>query len=369
MKERVQEIFGKIEAKLQAECLRVGDQIPYIPENGRYTDMRETNLQFWTNGFWAGMLWQMYHATGNELYQDTARHTEEAFDKALDDFITLHHDVGFMWLHSAVADYRLTGNEKSRVRGLHAANLLAGRYNPAGKFIRAWNLDRTGWMIVDCLMNIPILHWAAKELEDPRFTYIANQHADTALGEVLRGDGSCHHIVAFDPNDGTVLEHPVGQGYASGSSWSRGQAWAIYGFALSYVHTGDICYLEGAKKVAHYFISNVSLTGYVSLCDFRAPAEPVIWDTTATAIAACGLLQIADLVPEFEKPLYYEHALKMLEALETKHCNWNVEEDGIVQMGTVLYGRKEDEHVPIIYGDYFFVEAILRLMGKSFLIW
>lgn len=365
----LQEIYEKAEKKLLAECGRLGDQIPYIPENGAYTDMREKNIFWWTNGFWAGMLWQMYQSGGNEVFRKTAEQSELAFDRALEGFEGLHHDVGFQFLHTAVADYRLTGNERSRVRALHAATLLAGRFNPAGNYIRAWNLDKPGWMIVDCLMNIPLLYWASKEMEDPRFAYIADQHAHTALKYLMREDGSCYHIAVLDPKTGELLEHPAGQGYGENSSWSRGQAWALYGFALAYHHTGNPEYLDAAKKAAHYFISNVSLTGYVSLCDFRAPKEPVYWDTTAAACASCGLLQIAQMVPEHEQALYQKNGEKILEALEEGHCNWNPEEDGILQNGTAAYGRMIDTHVPIIYGDYFFIEGILRLMGKSFMIW
>lgn len=362
--------YKNINVKLEAECTRMGDKIPYIAENGVYkTDMREQNLSWWTNGFWAGMLWQVYHASGNELFMEYARKTEESLDKAFDDFVGLHHDVGFMWLHTAVADYRLTGNEKSLKRGLHAATLLAGRYNSIGKYIRAWNGDKSGWMIVDCLMNLPILYWAGKEMNDPRFAYIANAHADTALKSLMREDGSCNHIAVFNPENGELLELPEGQGYAVGSSWSRGQAWALYGYALAYLHSKEERYLAAAKKAAHYFISNVVLTDYVSLVDFRAPKDPVMWDTTAAACAACGLLQIAEMVPELEKNFYYEHAVRILRALEKEHCNWNPEEDGILQNGTAAYHRVEDTHVPIIYGDYFFVEGILRLMKKNFMIW
>ncbi len=368
MQERLQTIFESIDRKLQAECVRVGHKIPYTTENGMYeTDMRDKNISWWTNGFWAGMLWQMYHATGNEFYKQTAEYSEEAFDEALRRFEGLHHDVGFQFLHTAVADYRLTGNPESRVRGLHAATLLAGRFNGIGNYIRAWNKDMPGWMIVDCLMNIPLLYWAGKELNDPRFADVADKHAHTALRTLVREDGSCNHIAIFDPNTGELLELPGGQGRAEGSSWSRGQSWAIYGFALEYMHTGKQEYLDAAKKVAHYFIANVASTGYVALADFRAPKEPVYWDTTASACAACGLLQIAEMVPEYEKDFYYDNAVKMLEALVDHHCDWDVEKDSIVQNGTEAYGR--GVHIPIIYGDYFLVEGILRLMKKSFMIW
>lgn len=366
----VEETYEKIKAKLSAECDRVGDKIPYIAENGVYKeDKAETDIVWWTNGFWPGMLWQMYHATGEEKYLNTARRVEDKLDKAFDVYTGLHHDVGFMWLHSAVADYRLTGNERSKARALHASHLLAGRYNPRGKFIRSWNRDRSGWVIVDSMMNIPLLYWARDEIKDPRFEYVAMDHADTVMKNTVRGDGSCNHVIVLDPTNGELLETPGGQGYGSGSSWSRGQAWAIYGFALSYYHTGKKEYLDTAKKVAHYFISQVDLTGNVAVIDFRAPKEPVFWDSTAGVCAACGLLEISNHVDELEKDFYVDAAIRILKATDEKFCNWDVNYDSIVQMGSGSYFTDHDKHVPIIYGDYFFIEAVLRLLDKDILLW
>lgn len=366
----IRDSLEKTEKKLEAEAGRMGEKIPYIAENGRYEkDMRDENLSWWTNGFWAGMMWQMYHASGKELFKEAACKTEKTLDRALENYEGLHHDVGFMWMHTAAADYRLTGNPLSRKRALHVANLLAGRFNYAGKFIRAWNLDKTGWMIVDCMMNLSLLYWASEETGDPRYAQIADMHADTAMKEVMRPDGSCNHIVVFDPETGAVTEKPGGQGYGEGSAWSRGQAWALYGFALAFLHTGREEYLDTAKRAAHYFIANIAMTDHVSLSDFRAPEEPVVWDTTAAACAACGLLQIAEMVPELEQGLYRFHGEKIVKRLTETHCCWDEIKDGILQYGTAAYHRKEDTHVPIIYGDYFLTEGLLRLAGKGFMIW
>lgn len=365
-----EETYEKLKTKLSAECDRIGSKIPYIAEDGVYKENKaESDIIWWTNGFWPGMLWQMYHATGEEKYRTAAEGVEKELDKALEIYTGLHHDVGFMWLHSAVADYRITGNERSKARGLHAAHLLAGRYNPRGKFIRSWNRDRSGWVIVDSMMNIQLLFWARDILEDPRFKYVAMDHADTIMEKTVRGDGSCNHVIVLDQTNGALLDTPGGQGYESGSSWSRGQTWAIYGFALSYRYTGKKEYLETAKKVANYFIAQTDQTGHVALVDFRAPKEPVYWDSTAAVCAACGLLEIAEHVDEFEKQFYVDAAVKMLKATDEKFCNWDPEYDSIVQMGSGSYHTDHDKHVPIIYGDYFFMEAVLRLLDKDILIW
>lgn len=365
-----EETYRKLKGKLAAERDRIGDKIPYIAEDGRYLeDKAKTDIVWWTNGFWPGMMWQMYHATGEEAYREVAERVEDKLDQAFDIYTGLHHDVGFMWLHSAVADYRLTGKERSKARGLHAAHLLAGRYNPRGKFLRSWNRDRSGWVIVDSMMNIHLLFWAAGVLGDPRFTYVAMDHADTVMKYTVRADGSCNHVIVLDPETGELLETPGGQGYASGSSWSRGQSWAIYGFALAYRHTGKQEYLDTAKRVSHYFIAETDRTGGIARVDFRAPAAPAYWDTTAGMCAACGLLEIAEHVPELEKEFYITAAVKILRATDRAYCNWDPEYDSIVAYGSGSYGTEHDRHVPIIYGDYFLLEAVLRLLDQDTLLW
>lgn len=370
-------VFENIEKKIEAECERLGEKIPYRTTNGVYeTDYAQTDIYWWTNGFWAGLLWKLYHATGKTIYRRRAEAVESHLDKALYGFTGLHHDTGFMWLHSAVADYRLTGSEQSRVRGLMAANILAGRYNPKGGYLRAWNPDCveegedcTGWIIVDSMMNIPLLYWASKELQDPRFYYIAKSHADTVKRTLVRGDGSCGHIACLDPDTGELQTILAGQGYSDTSSWSRGQSWILYGFALSYRYTKDPEYLEIAKKTAHYFISNISLTNHIPLCDFRQPQTPVYLDTSAGLCAACGLMEIAEHVGEEEKQLYIKHAEQIVKNTVEQHCCWDLQKDSIVQQCKVDYHSTKDLQTDLIYADFFLTEAVLRLMGKDFLIW
>lgn len=364
--------YTKLVERFSAECDRIGGKIPYIAEDGIYKkDMSATpeDLIWWTNGFWPGILWQCYGAAGDDKYLTAAREVEDKLDGAFERYTGLHHDVGFMWLLSAVADYRLTGNERSQARGLHAAHLLAGRYNPRGKFIRSWNRDRAGWVIVDSMMNIPLLYWASDVIGDPRFTYVAEDHADTVMSNTVRGDGSCNHIIVLDPHNGELLDTPAGQGYASGSSWSRGQAWAVYGFALSYRHTGEARYLETAKRVANYFTSQVSLTGNVAKLDFRQPVDVDWWDALAGCIAACGMLEIARSCEGAERDEWVTWALRILRATDARFCDWNVEHDGVVTMCSGAYFSEKDRHVPMVYGDYYFLEAVLRLAGKDTLLW
>ncbi len=223
----------------------------------------------------------MYHATGKEIYRRKAENVEKRLDRSMEEYEGLYHDVGFMWMHTAVADYRLTGSHESYIRGQHAANLLAGRFNVLGNFIRAWNDDKAGWMIIDCLMNLSLLYWLPR---NQRIRVLKRSPENTQTQQWRRYCArtvSCNHIAILDPLTGELLEAPAGQGYGEGSSWSRGQSWAVYGFAISYAHTKEQKYLDAAKQTAHYFIANVSLTDYLPLCDFRAPKEPLYYDSTS----------------------------------------------------------------------------------------
>ena len=368
-KKWVDETWEKIEKKLSQVVPRNGNNLPYTSKNGRFDDQSKNNVCWWTNGFWPGMMWIMYAATGEVLYKETAMQGEKLLDKALENYEGLHHDVGFMWHITSGVHYRLCGDEQAKKRALYTANILAGRYNLNGKFIRAWNgKGNEGWSIIDSMMNIPLLYWASDYTGDPRFRFVAESHADTTMHHHVRADGSVKHIVVYDPLTGEMLEEKGGQGYGEGSSWSRGQAWALYGFTLSYIHTHKQEYLDTAKKVAHYFIASVT-EDYLPRCDFRAPQEPIVYDSTAGAIAACGLVELAHLVPEYEQKLYLMPALHMLEAMEKQFCNWDEDEDSILQMGTERYHTETGRHMPIIYGDYFFIEALYKLRGGKELFW
>lgn len=346
------------------------DFFPYTVKDNRMVAFEsDENYDWWTNGFYPGILWELFLQSGKNEYQALAEHYENLLDKPLHSYEGLHHDVGFMWLTSAIANYRITGNKESKIRGLMAASVLASRYNIEGNFIRAWNGEgNTGWAIIDSMMNLPILYWASEETKDPRFTYIAKRHADKVMENFIREDGSVRHIVSFDIKDGHMVEEFEGQGYSVGSAWTRGQSWAIYGFVLNYLHTKDERYLMASKRVAHYFLANMSVwEDGVPPCDFRAPKEPIYKDTTAGAIAACGLLEISKVVAEHEKEFYYKGAIRILKGIETHYINWSFDSDALVEYGTERYGK--GTNMPIIYGDYYFIEALMKIKGNDKLFW
>lgn len=371
-KQWIDQAWDKVVEKVNRTSKRIGVTFPHLSINGTYNDDKKA---FWIKGFWSGLLWNIYKETKNESLKEIAVSIEEELDMVLNGFYGLHHDVGFVWSLTSVAQYKLLHNEDSKRRALIAASHLAGRFNIKGNFIRAWNdkqggdMDNRGWAIIDCSMNLPLLYWASETTGDPRFKHIAMAHADTVLKEFIREDGSVNHIVCFDPETGERIKALGGQGYSPDSAWSRGASWAIYGMALSYRYTGEKRYLEGAKKAAHFFIASLP-EDYVPYWDLRAPIEEdMARDSTAASCAASGLIEISRLVDESEKKIYIDWAEKIIKSLYENYGAWDTEEEALIIKGTCSYPAGAGINVPIIYGDYFFTEALSKLKGNTELFW
>ena len=369
----IEETVEKLKTKWKPVTERNVGKIPYSSKDGVFDDYSpKDKVAWWTNGFWGGIMWQMYTLTGDDLYKKSAKELEDKLDQVLMDSPGLDHDNGFKWLPTSDADYRVTRDQASYNRVILADNNQAGRFNLAGRFIRAWNDwgedDHRGWAIIDCMMNLPLLYWASEVTGDPRFSQIAQAHADTAMKNFVRGDGSVNHIVEFDPDTGEMIRSYGGQGYEVGSSWTRGQAWGLYGFALSYIHTGKKEYLDTSRKIAHYFISNTPESGLIPI-DFRQPADCQREDSTAAAIAACGLIELAKHTEGRDSDLYKREALRLLQALDQKRSMWSPEVDPLLEKCTVAYHEPSGHEITIIYGDYYFIEAVMKLSGQELFIW
>jgi len=375
----IDETWTKIDKKLSKIAVKSRNKLPYTTVDGEHDDRASIDVCGWTNGFWGGMMWIMYYMTGNEEYRKTAERSEEILDDALKNYKSLHHDVGFMWHLTSGANYRLTGNPASCTRSLFAASLLFSRYNIDGEYIRAWNdniwsdMDTSGFSIIDCLMNLSLLYWASDEIGDDRFKKIAMRHTEMAIRDHIRPDGSVNHIVNHETDKTGVKAVLGGQGYDANSCWSRGLAWAVYGCVISYVHVGKPEYLEAAKRTADYFIEHCKVTDYLPVIDFCSPAEPMYYDSTAGLCAACGMLELAKYVSEDEGSRYTQNAIYILKSIDRKCCNYEMDQDALVFMGSERYPLNEKQmkgvHIPIIYGDFFLVEAISKLKGSEFFIW
>ncbi len=362
------EVLAKMDDKMRygIEKAQELDGIPYTVENGQWVSK---GITWWTNGFWPAEMWQMYLETGEACYLQEAVRCEKLMDEALYDVLTLHHDVGFMWLINSGVHYAVDKNKESLTRVLFCANILAGRYNLNG-FLRAWNgKGREGWAIIDTMMNLPLLYFASEYTGDPRYRLIAMNHAQTVQRCFIREDGSTHHIVCFDPENGKVLDTPTGQGYAPGTSWSRGQAWALYGFMLSFIYTGNETFLKTARGVADYFLNNMP-EDFIPPVDFMQPAEPNLKDNCAGGIAACGLLELASALGNDPAAQgYRDAAIGMLRAMDEKCSDWTHFSPAILTMCTSAYHDAPGYHIAMNYGDYFFIEAMRRLQGEERLLW
>ncbi|MEK4294749.1 glycoside hydrolase family 88 protein [Paenibacillus sp. FSL R5-0914] len=366
------EAWNKALEKTRCNSGKIGAEFPHASQDGKYL-LEAPN--WWTAGFWPGMLWQFYSESGDESLKMIAERCEERLDEVLDGYVKLDHDLGFMWILTSVANYKLTGSEASRIRALKAANYLAARFNLKGHYIRAWNPwsegeDNSGVAIIDCCMNTSLLFWASETTGDPRYRHIAEAHMDTVLEHFIRPDGSVYHIVKFNPETGEVVEKLGGQGFAPESAWSRGTAWAIYGLALAYHHTGKRSYLDAAKQVAHFFLTRLP-DDHVPHWDFRAPGEVgEIRDSSAGSCAASGLLLLADQVDDSESHVYRNGAIRIVESLYRNYGSWdNADEEGLLLHGTSNYPENRNIDVPLIYGDFFYVEALARLKAAGPFYW
>lgn len=365
----VSDTLKKISDKMTTVTARNRGIIPYTTVNGRFDDKIKTDICWWTNGFWGGEMWQLFELTGNDMFKAEAINVEENLDKNLMIHTGLDHDNGFKWLPTSVIRYKLDKNKDSFNRAMLAANNMAGRFNMAGNFIRAWNnwdeVDRRGFAIIDCMMNLPLLYWASEETTDPRFRMIAEAHADTARKYFIREDGSVNHIVVFDPESGEFKETLGGQGYGVGSSWTRGQSWGIYGFTLSYLYTDNEEYLEAACKIADYVLSAMP-ESYLVPIDYRQPElRDDLEDSTAAAITASGLIELAGFVEDEElSDRYLSAAVKLLKTLDEKRASWGEDTDNILNNCAVDY-HGDGHAMSIIYGDYYFIEAMMKLNGNA----
>lgn len=322
----------------------------------------------WTESFYTGMLWLDYLITKNEAIKKNIDMQMWEFRQRVRQVRNLnHHDIGFLYSLSAVAGYKLTSEEIYKDTALMAARLLIERYQPQGKFIQAWgdihdkNAHR---LIIDCMLNIPLLYWAAEVTGDEKFYQIAYNHAVTTMENIFRPDNSTYHTFFFDYDTGKPLYGKTAQGSGDDSAWARGQAWAIYGFAISYRYTKDERFLNAAKRAADYFMKHLPAdnVAYWDLCFNDKDAQPR--DSSAAAIAVCGLLEIASFTQAAEHCYYTESADKILLSL----CeNYLSADDKESVLDHAVYSAPKNLGVDeaCIWGDYYFTEALTRVCHEK----
>lgn len=328
----------------------------------------------WTTGFWTGVIWLAYEYTGAQMFRKAAEVQVDSFYDRIQNKVDVnHHDMGFLFSLSCVSAYKLTGSEKAKEAALMAAEHLAGRYREKGKFLQAWG--KVGEpseyrMIIDCLLNLPILYWASEVTGDGRFAKMAENHIRTAVQCILRDDDSTYHTYFIDLKTGKPAYGVTHQGNRNQSAWARGQAWGIYGIALSYRYLREETYIELFCRVTDFFIRHLpeDLIPYWDFDFDTGSKEPR--DSSAAAIAVCGMLEMTKYLDEERAEKYVNAAHRILYALIHQCGNTDLQQsNGLLLHGTYARDSKENTcknrgvDECNTWGDYFYMEALTRVVS------
>lgn len=359
-----------VDRSIQFTLARIDQNLPTFADkfpapasvNGVYAAI--DNVE-WTNGFWTGMLWLAYEITGEARYREAAQRQVISFKHRLDQSINVdHHDLGFLYTLSCVSAYQLTGDEEAKQSALRAADLLLQRYLPSAGVIQAWgdlsDPAQRGRMIIDCNLNLPLLYWAAGITDNEQFRQAADMHISRAAAHIVRNDASTFHTFYMDAQTGAPLYGKTHQGYSDDSCWSRGQAWGIYGFPLVYRYSPAPALIELAKKLANYFLNRTPDDG-VCHWDLYFTSGSEERDSSAAAIAACGLLELAKSLPPEERRQYDAAAWTIIKALSRHYLADSSGANGILEHAVYHMPNRVGVNESCIWGDYFYFEALVRL--------
>jgi len=320
----------------------------------------------WRSGFFPGCLWYLNEYTKNPFFKGAAEKWTAGM--ANEQFDTGTHDVGFKILSSYGNGYRLYPTEEYKKVIIQAAETLAKRFNPTVGCIKSW--DNRKWeypVIIDNMMNLELLFWAAENGGPKELRNIAVKHAETTMKNHFRPDGGTYHVIGYDPATGKVVARNTHQGYADESVWARGQAWAIYGFTMTYRFTREPRFRIAAKHAADYFISHLPADS-VPYWDFMAPGIPnEPRDVSAAAIAASALLELSQHVAnKSQKASYLETAKKILQSLcSAPYLAEGSNSHAVLNHAVGNKPGKSEVDVSLIYADYYFLEAMLRYLHSK----
>lgn len=334
-------------------------------QGGVYGTMDNTE---WTNGFWTGMLWLAYELTGEARYREAAeRHVQSYHHRIVNRINSDHHDLGFLYSLSCVASYKLTGSDVARNAAVQAAQLLMTRFLPKAGIIQAWgdlcDPEQAGRMIIDCNLNLPLLYWASEETGDTIYADAADQHIKQAQTFIVRPDASTFHTFYMDPMTGAPRFGATHQGYSDESCWSRGQAWGISGFPLVYRYKRDVTLVESSARLANYFLNRLP-DDLVCCWDLIFTSAPAERDSSAAAIAACGLLELIKSLPttDADRASYEGAAIGMVEAMARTYVSKRGDPgNGLLKHGVYHMPNRVGVDEYCLWGDYFYLEALTRL--------
>ena len=329
----------------------------------------------WTEGFWTGILWLLYEDTNEEKYLSALETLLRTFQERLDQNIDLNtHDIGFLYSLSTLAGYKITGNEKALELSVRAADCLMERYSEKAQIIQAWgNLEdpkEKGRMIIDCLMNLSLLYNISEITGEKKYKEAAEHHAKQAQKYLVREDYSTYHTYYMNVDTGEPIKGVTAQGYSDNSAWARGQAWGVYGFVLSYAHTGDKTFLETASRIADYYLERLP-EDFVPYWDLYFQEGDEYRDSSSAGILACGLLELSKHLPVLDprKKEYEETAVRIVKSLFENYTTEKDLSNGIIKHGVYAIPFHVGVDECCIWGDYFYVEALMRLRNVWNMYW
>ncbi|GAB6007844.1 glycoside hydrolase family 88 protein [Dysgonomonas reticulitermitis] len=328
-----------------------------------------TTIHDWTSGFWPGILWYAYEYSKDKQLLADAEKYSKALYPVLDQKIT-HHDWGFMMYCSLGNGYRLTGNPEYKQMLLQTADSLAILYNPKVGTINSWPIqcEKMEWphnTIIDNMLNLELLFWASKNGGGQKFYDMAKSHAEVTMRNQFRDDYSTYHVVVYDTISGSPIKQITHQGYADSSMWARGQGWAIYGFTMCYRETGNKDFLETARKATAIYLKKLP-EDKVPYWDFDDPAIPnAPRDASAAALVASALLELSQYVEKGESQYYMDEATEMLQSLSSEQYQSREKNHAFLLHSTGHKPHKSEIDASIIYADYYYIEALIRLKKIS----
>jgi len=341
-----------------------GNNIPRSIEKDK-TAWRLVDYKDWCSGFWSGALWYLYEGTKNPLFKEQA----ERFDKQLKPLSqekAYDHDLGFQIFCSYGNGYRLTANSTYKKVILATADTLATLYNPKVGTILSWPREVKKFgahnTIIDNMINLELLFWAAKNGKNKKLYKIAEQHALTTMKNHFRDDYTSYHVVLYDSLTGKKIKGMTHQGYADHTMWARGQSWAIYGFTMCYQFTKNPQFLDFAQKVTDVYLKNLPDNTLIPYWDFNTPEIPnTTRDASAAAVTASALFDLANFVKSPQKKaLYLAKAKKMVESLSSAEYQSRKVNNAFLLHSTGNRPINGEVDASIIYGDYYYIEALLK---------
>ena len=339
------------------------DKFPYSATKDHVYPIIE-NIE-WTDGFWTGMLWLSYEHTNDEKFRELADKNVESFLHRIEHKIELdHHDLGFLYSLSCVAGYKVSGSEVAKKAALLASDKLVERWQEKGEFLQAWgpfNSKEHYRFIIDCMLNIPLLYWASEASGDETYASIARKHFETSCNYVIRDDASAFHTFYMNPETGGPDHGATRQGYNDESAWARGQAWGIYGIPLNIRYTNQLEYIDLYKGMTNYFLNRLPEDNVCYWDLIFSDKDQQSRDSSAAAIAVCGMLEMNPHLAKKDQEVYAGASAAILRSLIQNYTKEEYKPGRpILYHGVYSWHSGKGVDEGNIWGDYFYMEALMR---------